>query len=122
MKKQLTGLIVLTLLFNIAQAKAKKVEIQSHHLSNHEGSATAKHYQEELSKIRASIQTKEAQLERLAQDLNNLKEEEAKKEALYHIAEKNSIRRTLESHPIVDHSDHPKTKRSKLEYAYNQEN
>ncbi len=122
MKKQLTGLMALALLFNIAQAKAKRVEVQSHHVSSHEGSATAKHYQEELSKIRANIQTKEAQLERLALELNNLKENEAKTEALHHIAEKNSIRRTLETHPITDHSDHHKAKRSNLEYAYNQEN
>lgn len=122
MKKQLTGLMALALLFNIAQAKVKRGEAQSYHTSSHESSATAKHYQEELSKIQASIQAKEAQVERLTQELHRLKENEVKTEALKHIAEKDSVRRTLESHPIAEHSDHHKAKRSNLEYAYNQEN
>jgi len=123
MKKQISTLLFFSLLCISIQAKmqnARNFESSQYEGYVVEGSneVPANHYESELAKIQAEIKSKEEQAAKINQEINKLKESEVRTSALFEIAKKSSIRKTLESNPVEKANDHHYgIKKHKMQYA-----
>lgn len=123
MKMRLANLILFSLLFISIQAKIQKTNkfAQNNYLDETPESVSSNYYESELTKLKAEIRNREEQLAKITREINSLKESEVKASAMFEIAKKSSIAKSLDDNPI-EKSDSPSysVKNHKVQYACNQ--
>jgi vacuolar-type H+-ATPase subunit I/STV1 len=114
MKKLTFTLLSLSLLTSIAYAKApKKLARPEPH---EEGTMPSDRH--EVSRLKAEIDMKERELNRLTKELHELKVKHAKAEAIAENYQKSTINKTLEEHPIHSGERHKMPRSDRLDRSF----